>query len=57
MNNQQRKAVTQLRNALNNCANVGLYWYGFGQNTSDHLVQTAGECKSQVKEYIKSKGL
>ena len=36
---------------------AGWYWYGFGQNTSDHLVQTAGECKSQVKEYIKSGGL
>lgn len=33
------------------------YWYGFGQNTSNSPRQTADECKKQVKEYIKSKGL
>ena len=36
---------------------TGWYWYGFSQNTANCPVETADECKKQVKEYIKSKGL
>jgi len=36
---------------------TGWYWYGFDQNTYSHPVETADECKKQVKKYMKSKGL
>ena len=50
MNNQQRKAVTRLKNALNNCADVGLcggvYEGSFciwPLDLDPHVVEVAGD--------------